>query len=1167
MKKNRWKKLLKNPTFWILIVSFVLSLLIIFAAQYLFEPFEQLTLRLLVGLSLFLGTVLAVLAYQLYFKEETQKRLKAKRKLNEKDKESNLLLEKKIKDLKVRFVEATKIIKSSSIYKNKRDTNYELPWYLMVGREQEGKTSLLESSGLEFPLNINYAKRVISEEGTTQSFQWYFAEHAIFVDMPGKYIEQTDNSLEAGVWKAFLKLFRKQRWKRPINGIILTISVDTLVQSSEKDLQEYAKGLRDRFDELSNTFMSTIPIYMFITKTDKVSGFNEYFANLNEDEKNEILGVTFDDRENIDSSVVQPEFDALIERLEASLLDRIHQDWDSTSRTKTLLFCDELSRLFEKINILIDIGFAQTRYRTPLMIRGIYFTSVEQQYTPQTHQQDVQEVPDNSFEAASSKKGLFSLKVLKEVIFPEADIIKMDTSYRQQQKNRHIGAISIALAFVAAVTILWIVDFNTHNAAIKQYEKMLAQYSVERKHLQSDAEFEENLYVLNRLYEMKSLQNPDEAGRFWKLAFYEVDERQEKLDTLYYKSLEKIFLPYIKALIESQIDSNLGDYDLTWASTKAYLMLDLKEHRDPEFMKEWMAAVWAQLYPNKLTVQNNLNGHWQRLIDSDFVSYQLDDEVLKSARVKLLGLGRDVLVYKQLQEKARDMGLTSFQFSQVLGSNTGAFEGNSYVVPGFYTKDGYEKVIVKNRTELIKEIVKSNWVVGYDTDLNEAQLNDLSAKVQNLYFIDYKKHWMKAVNTLQIPYKDTIVQISDQLTVMTSSNSPIVSVLSALKENTLLFTPEEKKMKKLQEGLGKTTQVAAKATQKTQALQSEAQKMMDNTSVKNVREFFEDFHLLLTKENEPSSLLQTAMEKLNKAYLETTAMNGSVSPRRDAFKIVSDRIKGQHAPIVTSTPMLPLPVDNWVKKALQNDWEYIISQSKLYINDQFNTEVYFYYKDKIAGKFPFYEKARAEATIVDFEEFFKKDGVLDQFYSTYITPFVNIDHRNRKFAFRSIDGSKMEFSKNFIYSLIYADEIRKRFFDTKGELLKATMYVTPHDIGRNLAGMSLYYDNNHLNYEHGPIKSRKISWPANSENPNVSFKLYDLQTNEVINVKAEGEWALFRVLGKLQSKKYSIKKDKESVIVGHSDKKYNGWFELSGEPVKVFSKYNPLKNFYLSEDI
>jgi len=252
---------------------------------------------------------------------------------------------------------------------------------------------------------------------------------------------------------------------------------------------------------------------------------------------------------------------------------------------------------------------------------------------------------------------------------------------------------------------------------------------------------------------------------------------------------------------------------------------------------------------------------------------------------------------------------------------------------------------------------------------------------------------------------------------------------------------------------------------------------------------------------------------------------------------------------------------------LQNDWEYIIAQSKLYINDQFNTEVYFYYKDKIGGKFPFYEKARAEATIVDFEDFFKKDGVLDQFYSTYITPFVNIDYRNRKFAFRSIDGSKMEFSKNFIYSLIYADEIRKRFFDTKGELLKATMYVTPHDLGRNLAGMSLYYDNNHLNYEHGPIKSRKISWPANSENPNVSFKLYDLQTNEVLNVKAEGEWALFRVLGKLQSKKYSLKRDKESVVVGHGDNKYNGWFELSGEPVKAFSKYNPLKNFYLSEDI
>ena len=266
MNNFKDKSILKNVFFWIIITALIFSLLVLFVSPYLFESFKSLTLRLFISFVIFFGTVTAVLLYTLFVKDEVKKKLREKKEQLKRRKEHSGVINEKIQDLKTRFSEAMRIVKNSSIYKNKQIAGYELPWYLMVGAETEGKTSLLESSGLDFPLNINYEKRSVVEEGSTKSFQWYFAEHAIFVDMPGNYISQSRSEEDTALWESFLSLFGKKRWKRPINGIILTISVDTLMSKTEIELEQYAKDLRDRFDELSNSFMSNIPIYLLVTK-------------------------------------------------------------------------------------------------------------------------------------------------------------------------------------------------------------------------------------------------------------------------------------------------------------------------------------------------------------------------------------------------------------------------------------------------------------------------------------------------------------------------------------------------------------------------------------------------------------------------------------------------------------------------------------------------------------------------------------------------------------------------------------------------------------------------------------------------------------------------------------------------------------------------------------
>lgn len=58
------------------------------------------------------------------------------------------------KTLRKRFKQALHTLKNTSVYKGRSERwRDELPWYVVLGPQGAGKTSLLDFSGLEFPLN------------------------------------------------------------------------------------------------------------------------------------------------------------------------------------------------------------------------------------------------------------------------------------------------------------------------------------------------------------------------------------------------------------------------------------------------------------------------------------------------------------------------------------------------------------------------------------------------------------------------------------------------------------------------------------------------------------------------------------------------------------------------------------------------------------------------------------------------------------------------------------------------------------------------------------------------------------------------------------------------------------------------------------------------------
>src|SRR5215831_12812750 len=107
---------------------------------------------------------------------------------------------------------------------------YQLPWYVIIGAPGAGKTTALVNSGLDFPLAAKLGKSPVRGVGGTRNCDWWFASDAVLIDTAGRFTTQdSDRDADRATWFGFLDLLMRYRPRRPINGVLLTLSVTDLL--------------------------------------------------------------------------------------------------------------------------------------------------------------------------------------------------------------------------------------------------------------------------------------------------------------------------------------------------------------------------------------------------------------------------------------------------------------------------------------------------------------------------------------------------------------------------------------------------------------------------------------------------------------------------------------------------------------------------------------------------------------------------------------------------------------------------------------------------------------------------------------------------------------------------------------------------------------------------
>lgn len=281
------------------------------------------------------------------------------------------------------------------IYKKHGKDLYSLPWYVVVGESESGKTEMLRRSEIGFPDKLQDRWQ---GSGGTLSMHWWFSNKAVILDTAGRLFVSEGAEGGQSQWVNFLQMLKKNRPDCPINGLILVIPSNRLLTHPNPEIEaarlaeldKNAGQIAKQMETLQAELGVRFPVYILITKMDKLNGFREFFGKIDKPEdRYQILGWSNPAPlgDTFDPQSVAEYLHSVADRLKRRMMSELR---NVEPENPAGLRIDEVDGLYAFPTAFESMSGKLTRYlrhvfttdewsAKPPFLRGIYFTSALQQ--------------------------------------------------------------------------------------------------------------------------------------------------------------------------------------------------------------------------------------------------------------------------------------------------------------------------------------------------------------------------------------------------------------------------------------------------------------------------------------------------------------------------------------------------------------------------------------------------------------------------------------------------------------------------------------------------------------------------------------------------------------------------------------------------------------------
>jgi type VI secretion system protein ImpL len=1023
---------------------------------------------------------------------------------------------------------------SGGLARFSRQWVYELPWYIFIGAPGSGKTTALVNSGLQFPLAERFGQGAIRGIGGTRNCDWWFTNDAVLLDTAGRYTTQESNqAVDSAAWSGFLQLLKKYRNRRPINGVLMTLSVSDLLGQNASQREVHINSLRKRLEELHKELNIRFPLYVLVTKMDLLAGFMEFFSEFTKEEREQIWGASFPYSEIVPRSLPQAsfedEFNALENRINDRLIERLQQERDPQKRAQLYVFPQQLHTFRTILEEFLDSLFAPSQFTEKPLLRGVYFTSGTQEGSPidrimgslgRALQLDRKLLMPNR----PSGKSFFLTRLLKDVVFQEAGLAGTNLRWERRRLLLQGGAVAMAVLLTCGAIAAWTISFtrNRNYVAAVDARRIAVASQVESLGISRSSDVIGLLPLLESVQRIADVSGVDSAPFSMGFGLYQGDKLAAASRHAYRKLLQDTFMPRLALRVEQQLRTDARDNpELLYEGLKAYIMLQDPQHFNANALKAYITADWENSLGSEVTnrQRNELEKHLSNLLDSgDAVASPISPNarLIADSRLAIARTPLATRIYNRLKRQGVASNLPEFTIANAAGPSAALVftrasgKPLSSGVPGLYSFNGYHKAFVIESERVTGQLAnEEGWVLGTE---GASRLTDPSAKarlvedVRRLYLEDYARIWEAFVSDIKLLRAGNLQQSIQLARILSAPDSPLPLLLRAIVKEVTLVKVEDAdkstldkasdKMKNTREDLLKLFGQQKPAT--TAGALSRPENIVDQR--------FENLRRMVRSTAGAPAPIDATVGLINELYTLLTATEaavkgGNTPPPSD----VPTKIKAEGS-------RMPEPVRSMLLTLSGGGTSQAMGVTRANLSQAMKASVFEFCNQAIAGRYPFTKGSTRDVTQEDFIRLFSAGGLIDEFFQKNLAQYVNTS--TRPWSFRTMGEASLGDASGALVQFQRAQAIREVFF-RGGQGAAMRLEFKPVGMDATITQFILDVDGQVVKYSHGPQIPAQVQWPGPRGSTQVRLQLSPPSVGASGQV-FEGPWALFRMFDKVQ---------------------------------------------------
>ncbi|MFP4681018.1 MAG: type VI secretion system membrane subunit TssM [Chitinispirillaceae bacterium] len=1034
-------------------------------------------------------------------------------------------------------VKRTNLFKSSALYGN--------PWFMVLGPEGCGKSSLLYGSGLNFPLRYPQER----DGETASGLKWNFGNRAVWIDVPGKLLRAES----ADSFKAVYRSIQECRNKRSADGIVLAVNVEDILNGDQQSVKALADSMRSKLDELISFWGIELPVFTVFTKADLIPGFYEFFNDESVLWSEQLLGATLSKEQQKASarSIFTKEHENLCSVLKTLRLKRLSTEKKESSRRLICRFVIQFEGIQARAADFLAELFKDSAYEGKPIFKGFYFTSCRtfesteeetkaQSTAPQNISNTVLNHPLNPHRAAVGSaappstdqfgkkqiRPFFISKLLSSIIPGGTQVLQRTQRFSRKEMIRYWSSAALfTLLFLAGGWYL----MSSFNKTKKHNEMLQLQIASAMKSPRSRMDAYKQLGRLGELVIKYQHFRKSGPPLSFGPGFIKAKQTYSMLKKVYLDRCREYLIIPSAAFLEHAIKRHskgygeLGaeDYSALYRYLKSYLSMSesvaqhsgridtlaLRETIENGFISAVLRSENIERLPARVetSLRHSFSLYCRFLKTGDAPLIQENQNLVKMARKRLSRIPGAKTMYESLRHQLRSTAPT-FSIEDILGQTSEGILSSSKKMSTVYTQEGWDRYVDEGITSATKDPFRVDWVLGASMETKGAPAFDkeeLRREITALYLDDVYYQWIDFLRYVQVESAGDMVRSGAVLQKLASERSELKKLFQSILE--LSQIDVSPKGNAATDAIGEMAQKkGGKVVQKVKqsgyfSKEDPADKLKSLFSP--IRAFAQSEGRLggMAQYQERISVLAESMLRVAKTGEVTIVFNG-----REEDPLLA---AWQHTDNVIAS--LPDEVGRAAASVLQRPIESagltLSSSISKELNDKWQSEVASVFTNGFAGKYPL-SRSESEAPFESVMEFFRPNtGTFWGFYERNLKPYLKKEVGSWKA--RQVGCIQMEFKSELPSCMTKAQQISSVFFNSDGTMRSHTVSVKPLSQNKHSGTLVISSKEKELKPD-GP--GIRFQWPITEQSDKFGLKIR-INDDYTEEITFDGPWGIMRL--------------------------------------------------------